>query len=147
MYLGPLGDKRRKRRVIGGVLTVPAILGVTMAGVGVLGAAGRLPYGHWAGLRLPSTLRSRRAWEAAHHAGAAWLIAGGVGGLLAGLLVSGSGGGAFGARSRWDLLGEAGFTLVATLIGRHAARSVAPPGDRPRDDPPAGSPPDDRPRP
>jgi hypothetical protein len=125
-----------------GILTVPMILAVTMVGVGCLGAAGRLRYGHWAGLRLPSTLRSRRAWEAAHRAGAAGLIAGGAGGVLAAGLLRAGAGGVFGERSRLVLLAEGGFTLVATLIGRRAARAAEPPADAPHPNaPPADSPP------
>jgi uncharacterized membrane protein len=34
-----------------------------------LGKIGKLPRNHFAGIRLPSTMRSDRAWAAAHRAG------------------------------------------------------------------------------
>lgn len=38
-------------------------------GVGWAGRTGKLPRNHFAGIRLPSTMRSDRAWAAAHRAG------------------------------------------------------------------------------
>jgi len=63
-------------------LFVPAVIAMAMAAIGVLGALRRFRFGHWAGLRTKATVSSPAAWEAAHRAGAPWMLAGGIGGLL-----------------------------------------------------------------
>lgn len=124
-----------------GFLAAPVVVGVAMAVVGTFGATGRLRYGHWAGLRLPSTLRSRRAWEAAHRAGAAWLLVGGAAGVAAGFLLARGRASALGGDARLVVLAEGGFTLVATLLARRAARAAEPPDIAPPGDPPDAAPP------
>jgi uncharacterized membrane protein len=55
--------------IIGGGLLVWA---------GWLGMTDRLALNSWAGIRTKTTMRSQETWEAAHHAGSAWIIAGGI---------------------------------------------------------------------
>ena len=43
--------------------------GLLVLGVAWAGKIGKLPRNHFAGIRLPSTMRSDRAWAAAHRAG------------------------------------------------------------------------------
>ena len=43
--------------------------GLLVMGLGWLAKSGTLPRNHFAGIRLPSTMRSDRAWVAAHRAG------------------------------------------------------------------------------
>ena len=50
-----------------GIVVIVAGLLVTL--LGWLGKIGKLPRNHFAGIRLPSTMRSDRAWAAAHRAG------------------------------------------------------------------------------
>ena len=57
------------------------VAGSVMAIIGWLGMSGRLRRNHWAGIRLPSTMVSDDAWEAAHAEGSRWLAGGG--GLVA----------------------------------------------------------------
>lgn len=67
--------------------TLWLVAGTGIALVGVAGARERLPRQHWAGIRLPSTMKSDDAWIAAHKAGASWLVAGGVVPAVGGLLL------------------------------------------------------------
>lgn len=107
-----------------GALWVAA--GAVIALVGVAGARGRLPRQHWAGIRLPSTMKSDEAWAAAHRAGGPWLIAGGVVPAACGiaLLVGRPSEEVATAAS----LAMAGWTLVlvclAGVIGVRAARKA-----------------------
>jgi hypothetical protein len=57
------------------------VAGAVMAAIGWLGMNSRLKRGHWAGIRLPSTLVSEDAWAAGHEDGSRWLAGGG--GLVA----------------------------------------------------------------
>jgi uncharacterized membrane protein len=41
-------------------------LAIILAAIGVLGWLGHLPLNGWAGIRLPSTMSSERAWLSAH---------------------------------------------------------------------------------
>jgi uncharacterized membrane protein len=100
--------------------------GAVIALVGVAGVRGRLPRQHWAGIRLPSTMRSDEAWAAAHRAGGPWLVAGGVVPAVCGL-------GLLVARPADDVstatsLAMAGWMLVlacvAGVIGVRAARNA-----------------------
>ena len=43
--------------------------GLLVMGIAWAGRVGKLPRNHFAGIRLPSTMRSDRAWVAAHRAG------------------------------------------------------------------------------
>lgn len=66
------------------------VVGVVIGRIGWLGVKGRLPRQHWAGIRLPSTLRNDQTWRAAHVAGGPWLLAAGLATALggAGLLLT-----------------------------------------------------------
>lgn len=61
------------------------VSGSVVAAIGLAGAKGRLPRQHWAGIRLPSTMRDDTAWYAAHRAGGPLIAAGGGIAALAGL--------------------------------------------------------------
>ena len=63
------------------------VAGSVVGAVGVAGARGRLPRQHWAGIRLPSTMRDDTAWYAAHRAGGVWIAGGGALAVGAGLTV------------------------------------------------------------
>lgn len=63
-----------------------AIAGVIVVSVGLLSATGRLPRNLFAGIRIPSTLRSDQAWRAGHRAAAAALVTAGVGPIAAGVV-------------------------------------------------------------
>ena len=54
------------------------VAGGAITAIGIAGMRGRLPRQHWAGIRLPSTMRSDEAWNAAHRAGGPWLLAAGL---------------------------------------------------------------------
>ena len=58
---------------------------MVIARIGWLGVKGRLPRQHWAGIRLPSTMRSDETWRAAHVAGGPWLVAGGLVSVIGGV--------------------------------------------------------------
>jgi hypothetical protein len=63
------------------------VAGIVIGVVGWAGATGRLPRQHWAGIRLPSTVRSDEAWEAAHDAGGPIMESGGALVATVGLLL------------------------------------------------------------
>jgi uncharacterized membrane protein len=65
--------------VAGLILLVMALLGVTVASIGVLGLLGRLAPGSLVGIRLSVVTQSEAAWNAAHLAAAPMLIFGGAG--------------------------------------------------------------------
>ena len=109
----------------------PALLGLVMVLIGAFGARGRLRYGHWAGLRLPSTLKSETAWRAGHRAASPWLIVGGLAGIAAGHYISGAYASRYGGWRQVIVLAEALFVLVAVLLAHRAARRADPPGGSP----------------
>jgi uncharacterized membrane protein len=92
--------------------TVIALAGVGLLVVGRLGALGRLPRNHFAGIRLPATMASDEAWRTAHRAAAAPLLAGGVAALVLGIATVAS-----------DLAGASGaavtllFVALAAVLG------------------------------
>ncbi|MCC6436615.1 MAG: SdpI family protein [Acidimicrobiales bacterium] len=97
--------------------------GLLVGGVGVAATAGRLPRQHWAGIRLPSTMRSEAAWYAAHRAGGPWIVAAGATSLVAGavMVLARPGDALVGAVS----IGVAAAVLVLTLIGGAAGVRAA----------------------
>lgn len=54
------------------------VAGTLVGIVGWAAARDRLPRQHWAGIRLPSTVRSDDAWYAAHRAGGPIIESGGA---------------------------------------------------------------------
>ncbi|MEA2453485.1 MAG: hypothetical protein QOG04_2195 [Actinomycetota bacterium] len=60
---------------MGWIIVGAGLLVVVIAWAGMIG---KLPRNYFVGIRLPSTLRSDRAWEAGHRAGAPLMMAGGV---------------------------------------------------------------------
>jgi hypothetical protein len=62
--------------------------GLVVIGLGRMAATGRLPRNLFAGIRIPSTLRSDEAWRAGHQAAAAALTAAGVGPVVAAVIVA-----------------------------------------------------------
>ncbi len=63
-------------------MTLTALLlivgGVLLAWAGWLGKTDRLALNSWAGIRTATTMQSQDTWDAAHHAGGPWIIAGGI---------------------------------------------------------------------
>jgi hypothetical protein len=113
-------------------LNGPALLGLVLFLIGAFSASGRLRFGHWAGLRLPSTLKSETAWVAGHRAASPWLMIGGLAGIVAGHYVSGAYAGRYGGWRQAVVLAEALFVLAAIFFAHHAARRADPPdGSRP----------------
>jgi len=112
-------------------LNGPALLGLVIFLIGAFGASGRLRFGHWAGLRLPSTLKSEAAWTAGHRAASPWLIVGGLAGIVAGHYVSGAYASRYGAWRQAAVLAEALFVLMAILFAHRAAHRADPPGGSP----------------
>ncbi|GBD23026.1 hypothetical protein HRbin29_00677 [bacterium HR29] len=118
--------------VAAAVLAAVGMGGSAMVAVGAAGARGRLPRNRWAGIRLPSTMASDAAWEAAHRAAGPMMAAsGGLAdgvALLAALLLWVGVLSAEGAL--WAGLGAALLILaptpVATAIAvRRASRAVS----------------------
>jgi hypothetical protein len=62
--------------------------GVVVVGLGRMAAAGRLPRNLFAGIRLPSTLRSDEAWRAGHRTAASALTAAGFGPVVVAVIVA-----------------------------------------------------------
>ncbi len=61
--------------------------GVVLVVLGRMAAAGRLPRNIFAGIRIPSTLRSDEAWMAGHRAAASALTSSGVGPVAVAFIV------------------------------------------------------------
>lgn len=55
-----------------------AFAGVIVIAVALAGRTGRLRRNHWVGIRLPSTLRSDSAWDAAHRSTWAYVVVSGL---------------------------------------------------------------------
>jgi uncharacterized membrane protein len=68
-----------------GLLWVAA--GIVIGAIGWLGARGRLKRQHWAGIRLPATMRSDETWSAAHREAGPIMQSGGAIVGVVGLLV------------------------------------------------------------
>jgi hypothetical protein len=103
-------------------------VGAGVVGAGWAGMTGRLPRQHWAGIRLPSTMRSDQTWRAAQRAGGPWLVAGGLVGVIGGaglLLVRPTA--AVAAEVSLALVGALlALVLVGGTVGVRAARRVDP---------------------
>ncbi|MGO9560323.1 MAG: SdpI family protein [Acidimicrobiales bacterium] len=65
-----------------------AISGVIMIVVGRMAAAGRLPRNLFAGIRIPSTLRTDEAWLAGHRAASTALTVAGLGPVVVAAVVA-----------------------------------------------------------
>ena len=104
------------------------VVGAAVGGAGWAGMTGRLPRQHWAGIRLPSTMRSDQTWRAAHRAGGPWVVAGGLVGVIGGtglLLVRPTA--AVAAEVSLALVGALlALVLVGGTVGVRAARRVDP---------------------
>lgn len=62
--------------------------GVVVIVIGRMAATGRLPRNLFAGIRLPSTMRSDEAWTCGHRAAGSALTAAGVGPVVAAVFVA-----------------------------------------------------------
>jgi uncharacterized membrane protein len=102
------------------------VVGVVIGRVGWLGGKGRLPRQHWAGIRLPSTMRSDETWRAAHRAGGPWLVAAGLATALggAGLLLTRPAAGTAARVSVALIAVLLILLLVGGTIGVRAARRI-----------------------
>lgn len=74
--------------MLGAVLLVVAAAAATVAFVGYLGLAGKLPRNHFAGVRTRATLASDEAWVAAHRAAGPLLMLGGAAAVAVSLAVA-----------------------------------------------------------
>jgi uncharacterized membrane protein len=63
------------------------VVGVLLALVGWFASRGRLPRGHWAGLRSSSTMASEESWDAGNRGCGPWLLGGGALTALVGVLI------------------------------------------------------------
>lgn len=70
------GVSYRARMWVVAVALIVGGIGVVVAGA--MARAGRLSRQSWVGLRTRTTMASDDAWRAAHAAGAAWVMVGGV---------------------------------------------------------------------
>jgi uncharacterized membrane protein len=104
------------------------VVGAVIAWAGWAGMTGRLPRQHWAGIRLPSTMRSDQTWRAAHRAGGPWLAAGGLVSVIGGV-------GLLLVRPTAAVASQVSLVLVGALlvlvllggtVGVRAARRVDP---------------------
>ncbi len=103
--------------------------GLIEALVGELGRRGRLPRQHWAGFRLPSTMSSDEAWQAAHMAGGLALVVAGVTAVAGGvaLLAFRPEGGVAGALVTIVLLALLGGVIWGGWRAIRAARGAVMP--------------------
>ena len=62
--------------------------GVVMVALGRVAATGRLPRNLFAGIRIPSTLRSDEAWRAGHLAAASALTVSGIGPIAVAMIIA-----------------------------------------------------------
>src|SRR3954466_9343895 len=98
--------------------------GVLIVAIAALGAAGRLPKNYFAGIRIPSTMRSDAAWTAGHRAAAPALA--GLGLSFIGLgLWDMSSIGASAPSAAPLLIVSVVFGTWATVAAHKAARDVA----------------------
>jgi hypothetical protein len=94
--------------------------------LGRMAATGRLPRNMFAGIRLPSTLRSDEAWDAGHRAAASAMTIAGCGPVLAAVVAAAS---SPGPRARTVLSRIAtawllGWLGLATIQANRAARAT-----------------------
>ena len=101
--------------------------GVIVMVFGRMAAKGRLPRNLFAGIRLPSTMRSDEAWRAGHEAAASSLTTAGVGPIVVALISAAKnpGGKAQTALSRIADLWLLAWVGVATVQANRAARATS----------------------
>jgi hypothetical protein len=102
--------------------------GLVMVVLGRAAGAGRLPRNLFAGIRIPSTLRSDEAWRAGHLAAASAITVAGIGPIAAAMII-----GLTKPDSRTERvltqIGSAwlvGWLVRATFEANRAARAEAP---------------------
>ncbi|MGD0439648.1 MAG: SdpI family protein [Acidimicrobiales bacterium] len=100
--------------------------GVIMVVLGRMAATGRLPRNLFAGIRIPSTLRSDEGWDAGHQAAASALTAAGCGPVLVAVVLLARSPGPK-ARTVLSRLANAwllGWLGLATVQASRAARAT-----------------------
>ena len=106
---------------MGWVLIGAGLLGIVIAW---LGRIGKLPRNHFAGIRLPSTMRSDRAWAAAQRAGAAMEIVAGLIVVVLGVRVLMGGNEAIEGKVWWYLIPVFVALIVAAVQAGRAAKAA-----------------------
>ena len=104
-----------------------ALPGLIVMVVGRMAATGRLPRNLFAGIRLPSTMRSDEAWRAGHEAAASALMVAGIVPVVTAIIVGAKNPGRKGQSvlskvSNIWLLGWIGF---ASIQANRAARAAS----------------------
>jgi hypothetical protein len=99
--------------------------GVIVIALGRMAATGRLPRSNFAGIRIPSTMRTDEAWRAGHQAAASALTAAGVGPVVVAFVVGVKrpGGDAQANLLRIGTVWLIGWLGLATVQASRAARA------------------------
>lgn len=106
------------------------VAGLVVAEVGRRGAAGTLPRNHFAGIRLPSTMRDDESWKRAHLAGGPAMFVSGVAGAMLASVAAAVGLFLGENAAQYVLAGAAVFLLAGVLYSGWRGVSALRPGRR-----------------